>query len=261
MKSQPLNIRVYSLVCIGNICGSEMGSRYFKSKVGELLETCLDVLDEFFIEDLIEALNEIINVFYEEVIPYSIQVCEKLSDAYVDIMEQMSSEDWEMDDAKSVVIANGCLNAMKRLITSIGGQAKGTNDVIYHIEEKIHQIISDSLDPRFTDVNESILTLAWALSFYCPEITENLWGFFPKIISLVQYNLDKTCEYGLIGPGVVAIMNYMQKDPETFLSAAMESGETPFVSTVSLISKIISDSQETEDYLLHKTGTDLIITD
>ena len=65
-----------------------------------------------------------------------------------------------MDDAKSVVIANGCLNAMKRLITSIGGQGKDNRDVIFTLEDKIHQIIYDSLDPRFSDVHESILTLA-----------------------------------------------------------------------------------------------------
>ena len=260
LKSQPLNIRVYSFVCIGNVCDTEFGQMFFKNKVGELLETWLDILDEFFIEDLIEALNEIINVFYEEVIPYSIQVWEKLSEAYYDIMVQMGQEDVEMDDAKSVVIANGCLNAIKRLVTSIGGQAKENKKVIYDIEDKVQQIIFDSLDPRFSDVHESVLTLAWALSYYNQEISSNLWRMFPKIVGLVEYNLDKTWEYGLIGPGIIWIMNYMQKDPDTFLNAQMESGETPFASTVSLISKIISDSHQTEDYLLHKTGTDLIIS-
>lgn len=57
----------------------------------------------------------------------------------------------------------------------------------------------------------------------------------------------------------MAIMNYMQKDPDTFIQVEMQSGETPFAAVVSLIQKAISDSHESEDFLLHKTGTDLII--
>jgi hypothetical protein len=56
------------------VCSGEVGYLFFKDKIGALLEICLDVLDEFFIEDLIEALNEIVHVFYEQIIPYSIQV-------------------------------------------------------------------------------------------------------------------------------------------------------------------------------------------
>ena len=239
---------------------SEFGQIFFKNKVGELLETWLDILNEFFIEDLIKALNKIINVFYEEVIPYSIQVWEKLSDAYYDIMVQMGQEDVEMDDAKSVVIANRCLNSIKRLVTSIGGQAKEIKKVIYDIEDKVQQIIFDSLDPRFSDVHESVLILAWAISYYNLEISSSLWRNFPKIEGLVEYNLDKTWENELIGSGVIWIMNYMQKDPDSFLNAQMESSETHFASTVSLISKIISDSHQTKDYLLQKIETDLIIS-
>ena len=118
-------------------------------------------------------------------------------------MVQMGQEDVEIDDAKSVVIANGCLNSIKKLVTSIGGLAKEIKKVIYDIEDKVQQIIFDSLDPRFSDVHESVLTLAWALSYYNLEISSNLWRMFPKIVGLVEYNLDKTWEHELIGPGVI----------------------------------------------------------
>ena len=260
-KSLPLNIRVYAIIWIGNICTNEVGFNYFKDKVSTLLETWLLVLEDFFIEDIIEALNEIVNAFYEEVIPFAIKIWERLTDAYVDIMAQICQEGAEMDDAKLAVIANGCLNTIKRVVTSIGSQSQNhKKEVIIEIEEKIHNIIIDSLEVRFTDIHENILSLLWALSFYSPNITENLWKTLPKLLLLITDNLEKSWEYNFINCGVVTIMNLMQKDPDNFISLKLPSGETPFSWSIILISKIISDWRESEDFLLHRTAIDLIIS-
>lgn len=249
-KSQCLNVKVYSLSCIKKICSSDIGTRFFRDKVGNLLETCLEVLDQFFIEDLIEILNEIVHVFYEEIIPYSIQVCEKLSEAYEDIMAQLGEQDIEMNDSKAITTANGCITAIYRIITSIGSQTKDNKkDVIIEIEEKVHQVLINSLDTRFQDVHESILTCIGALCYHIPVITSNLWGLFPKILELINYNIQRSCEYGLVSPGVMAIMNYMQKDPEIFTGTEMQNGETPFAAVVGLISNSISQTHESDVYL------------
>ena len=52
----------------------------------------------------------------------------------------------------------------------------------------------------------------------------------------------------------------MQKDPDNFLSMQISTGETPFTSIINLISKIVSDLRESEDYILHKTWVELIIS-
>jgi len=90
-------------------------------------------------------------------------------------------------------------------------------------------------------------------------ITPNLWALFPKLLEAINYNIDKTCEYSCVSPGIMSIMNYMQKDSGTFMGTKMESGITPFDATVGLTSKCISNSHESADYLLHKTGTDLVV--
>jgi uncharacterized protein (UPF0248 family) len=161
--------------------------------VGELLKTCLDVLDEFFIEDLIEALNEIVHTFYEEIIPYSIQVCEKLAEAYEEIMSQIPPDDIEMNDAKATTTANGCINAIYRVVTSIGSQTKdNTKDVIIEIEKKVHLVLKNSLETRFQDIHESILTCIGAFVYHSPSITDNLWDLFPSLLVLLHHNLEKT---------------------------------------------------------------------
>jgi importin-7 len=225
-----------------------------------LLESCLEVLDEFFIEDLIEALNEIVHVFYEEIIPYSIQVCEKLSEAYEEIMVQLGQEDFDMNDSKQTTTANGCVNAIYRIITSIGSQTQDNKkEVLYKIQETVHQVLLNSLDPRFQDVHESILNCIGAIAFYNEEITQNMWELFPSLLEVLYYNIEKTCEYGLVSPGISAIMNYMQKDPDTFIGQKMQNGETPFEAVVKLINKTITDSHISNDFLLHKTGSELVI--
>lgn len=225
------------------------------------MEICLEVLDEFFIEDLIETLNEIVEVFYEEVVPYSIRVSEKLAEAYQDIMRQLGDADLEMENSKINNTANGCLNAIFRLITSIGGQSKDNiQQVLDKIEETIHDVLINSLTPGFQDVHESVMNCIGALTFHCPNITTNLWRYFPKLVALLEHNLDNQLnEYGLVGPGVTAIMNYMQKDPDTFINVDMENGQTPYVAVVQIISTTMKMATEFQDVLIQKTGTDLVI--
>jgi len=259
-KNQWLNIKVYALTCIRRVCSGEVGYLFFKDKIGALLEICLDVLDEFFIEDLIEALNEIVHVFYEQIIPYSIQVWDKLAEAYEDTMAQMGQDDIDMNDAKLTTTANGCIGAIFRVITSIESQSKeNSKDVLLEIEAKVHNVLLNSLDPRFQDVHEYVLNCIAAFIYYSNTVTSNLWEMFPKLIEVLHHNLDKSCEYGLISPGISAIMNYMQKDPETFVEVDMQNGVTPFTAVVALISKTISLSHEAEDVLLQKTGSELVI--
>lgn len=257
---QSINIKVYSIICISNICDTDVGIQYFSDKIGVLLEKCLDVLDEFFIEDLIESLNEIIRVFYEEITPYSIAVCEKLSEAYIDIMAQLGESDLDMDNSKEINSANGCVSAICRVVKSIGEQNQDNKkDILLQIEDKVHSLLINSLDNRFQDVHEGILILLTTFLFHSETVSSNLWGVFPKLIDILNYNIEKSCEYGLISPGIMAVMNYMQKDQDTFLNVKMETGETPFYTVVQLTQKCIQDSHDNDDILLHKTGTDLVV--
>ena len=240
---------------------TNIGQEYFRDKVGNLLEICLQVLEEFYIEDLIETLNEIVFRFNEEAIPYSLQVCEKLSEAYKDIMIQLGQDDGDIANAKNANTANGCINAIFRLISSIGTQGSVKDkEIIHQIEGEVHDILVNSLEKDFIDVHESVMTCIGAISYYSSEITSNLWQIFPKLIELVNHYLDpETSDYGFISPGVMAMMNYMQKDPNTFISIQMESGQTPFEAVVNIIQKTIEISHEWEDLILHKTGTELVI--
>ena len=137
---------------------SDVGMKFFSDKVGPLLEKCLDIINEFFIEDLIETLNEIIKVFYEEITPFSIAICEKLSDAYADIRASLGDDVSEMEEAKSISTANGCITAICRVARSISETQKDDKkQVLIEIENKVHGVLLNSLDIRFKDVHESIM--------------------------------------------------------------------------------------------------------
>ena len=260
-EPQSLNVKVYTLWCIRRICSTEVGIKYFTDKVGFLLKICLDVMDEFFIEDLIDTLNEIVRVYYEEITPYSIAVWEKLADSYTNIMAELWEVDEELVDSKAVSTANGCVTAICRIIKSIGQQKQDNKkEVLQQIEEKVHSVLLNSLDNRFKDVHETILTCLAAILYHTDTVSAELWSIFPKLIEVLYNNIDKTWEYGCVSPGIMAIMNYMQKDQETFLNVKMESGMTPFDAIVNLTSKCIQDSHDCSDDLLHKTGAELIVS-
>jgi hypothetical protein len=48
-----------------------------------VLKTYLKIMDDIDFDDLIKALQEIVEVFEEEIAPYAISLCHKLSEAYI----------------------------------------------------------------------------------------------------------------------------------------------------------------------------------
>lgn len=80
-------------------------------------------------------------------------------------------------------------------------------------------------------------------------------------MELVSHHLNpETTDYGYISPGILGILNLMQKDPETFISIKMSTGSTPYDAVVGIITNILTLSHDgAEDPILNKTGTELVI--
>lgn len=260
-EDECLNVRVYALACIKKMLSQEIGVEYFRDKVGKLLEINLQVLDEFFIEDLIETLNEVVNVFNKEAVPYAAEVCSKLKDAYSEIMSQLGTSDNDLENSKMANTANGCITAIYRLVRSIGSQGDDNDkEVIMKIEEDCHDVLLFSLDLKYVDVHEPVMNCISAMSFYCESITPNLWQLFEKLVEIVAHHLNpETPDYGYISPGVTGILNFMQKDPDTFISTTMGIGKTPYECVLDIIKKTLDLSKLNGDPVLSSTGTQLVI--
>lgn len=148
-------------------------------------------------------------------------------------------------ETKVLKAANGCLNAINRIIECIGSQQKitGKQEILSNIQQKVENMLFISLGPDFKDTHEYIVTCIAYLASYSDQITSNLWQLFPNIVELFLYTCEQSQAYYILDPLVVAISNFIQKGGEVFLSVKMQNDKTPLENLFQLISDIFNFSK------------------
>lgn len=58
-----------------------------RPNLGNVLKVFLLIMDEIDFEPLVEALRNIVDIYGEEVAPYALSLCEKLSVAFIRLTE------------------------------------------------------------------------------------------------------------------------------------------------------------------------------
>jgi importin-7 len=109
-------VRAIAGVTLNNFIGYEATSELYRRTLEDLLKTILDLLDMFFTEGLIDTLKDLIGEYDEEIIPFAVDLCSKLGDTYVEIMQSIDFTDEENNDPKQIQTAQGCVNAINSLL-------------------------------------------------------------------------------------------------------------------------------------------------
>ena len=74
---------------------------FVRPDLGNVLKVFLEIMDDIDFEPLINALKNIIDVFGQEVAPYAVGLCDKLSVAFIRIINAKGDQDDE--DAMSAI--------------------------------------------------------------------------------------------------------------------------------------------------------------
>lgn len=74
-------------------------------------------MDDIDFDELVEALQELVEVYEEEIAPYAVSLCQKLGDAYMRLISAKGSG--ENEDQETCLTADGLMTAIRRVLTSI----------------------------------------------------------------------------------------------------------------------------------------------
>lgn len=78
-------------------------------------------MDDIDFEELTGALRKIVDAFEEEIAPYAVSLCQKLSQAYVRCIAQ-KGENKEDVDCEIGLTADGLFSAIRKVLNSISGK-------------------------------------------------------------------------------------------------------------------------------------------
>ena len=93
----------------------EVVQNLLRPGLGRILKVFLKIMDDIDFEDLVGALRKIVVVYQDEIAPFAVSLCHKLSEAYVRCMNQKGKDIEDIDNEISLT-ADGLITAIRRVL-------------------------------------------------------------------------------------------------------------------------------------------------
>jgi hypothetical protein len=158
MSDGNLCIRLQAAVTLNKFIKDKEVKSLLKPKLGPMLQTYLKIMDEVDNEELVGALEEIVDIFSEDIAPFAEGLCLELMKAY----QRMVTTDVDEDDGETALAAMGCVTAIRRILNS----AQDNKELLSKLEQTIFPIILFSITPDGLDSIEDGLDCATILLYY-----------------------------------------------------------------------------------------------
>ena len=120
LYSPHIAIKVEAALAISELLDHEVVQEIIRNGLGDVLKVFLKIMDEIDFEDLVGALRKIVDIYEDEIAPYAVSLCQKLSEAYVRCIKIKGSNDDEETEAGFT--ADGLMTAIRRVLSSISGK-------------------------------------------------------------------------------------------------------------------------------------------
>lgn len=130
-------------------------------------------MDEIDFEDLVKALKNIVEIYGDQINPYALSLCMKLSEAYVRLVEAKTCN--EDEDADTGLTADGLMSAIRKVLNSISGKFP---DLYPQLEGVLERALYTTLShDGMSSVDEGLTCIA-ELIYNQNSISETMWKFY-----------------------------------------------------------------------------------
>jgi hypothetical protein len=130
LSDNDLPVRVNAAIALVRLLENHpFGADLVRPGLGQVIKIYLKLIDDIEYDELIECLKVIVTVFEQEIAPYAVDLCSKLSESFLRLMESsqyMNGKDLEVDSETSLT-ADGLMTAIRRILGSISGNKALTN--------------------------------------------------------------------------------------------------------------------------------------
>ncbi|RHY24355.1 hypothetical protein DYB32_008876 [Aphanomyces invadans] len=138
------------------------------------------VLDQFFVimddmgfgDEVVLALDQLIDSFCDEVGPYAVQLVVRLTQRFKQCLDK------DEDDEDACFTAASCLDTINTILMSIYSQSELFEPLIDALLPTLHLILSTD---AYMDFVESALDIVKSIAYYSAGIHPKVWALFPTL--------------------------------------------------------------------------------
>lgn len=199
----------------------------------QILNEYFRIMNEIGNDEVVAALQVIIDTFGEHITPHAIALVTELSGAfknYVDAGE---------DDDDAAMAAAQCLECINTVLKGTCEHPELYQGMELHLVPLVLQILGN--DGDFFEYVEFALDTLSFLTYYPLQLSPQLWEAFPLL-----YAAFESWGFDYILLMTPPMNNFILKDPQHFLAAAADTPEGP-LKYIDMIFNVVSKTITTED--------------
>jgi importin-7 len=190
-------------------------------RLPQILERFFNLMDEIGSDEVVVALEQIIDKFGDQIGPYSLQLIAK----FVEFFQQFTAEGEEDDDA--CLAAVSCLDAMNTILVSVHKHPELYPLMVPSLAPIIEKVLTDF---DYVEYMESALEIFSSLVYCCHTIPPQLWALFPCIFtSFDDFAADYLSNFSHV------IDNFVGRDGETFMAGVFTNKDGATMRYVDLV--------------------------
>lgn len=200
---------------------SNLALEVLQPRLTQILERFFVLMDEIGSDEVVVALEQIIDKFGDEISPFAVQLVQK----FVQFFQTFVGEGEEDDDA--CLAAVSCLDAINTILMSIHEVPELYPLMVPELSPIIQLVLADV---DYVEYMESVLEIFSTLTYCCKSIPATLWALFPCIFtSFANFSADYLPNF------VHVIDNFVGRDMDTFLAGVATTADGKAVRYVDMV--------------------------
>ena len=237
LSHSDLPVRVNSAIALIKFLDQPVAVDFIRPGLDSVIKIYLKLIDDIDYDELIDSLKRIVEVFEDSIAPHAIELCQKLSEAFLRLFEtqqeiRQTGAQGQLDiDSETSLTCDGLMSAIRRILQITDGQ-KDPN-FYQALEEILEQSIFQTLNDVETISTEEGLSCLACLLVNQNGVSQRMWNFFTYITQSIL--ADKGIFDQFIEQAFVVLINVMNKDPNAFVNQSILNSQNQQTSAVETV--------------------------
>ena len=104
---------------------NDTACEFLKPALKNILEVYLKIMEDIDSEELIGALEEIVERFSEDIGPFAVQLAQQLASKYKALVTEEPGQQDDDEEEEKALAAAGCVTAIRRILEAINKDKSG----------------------------------------------------------------------------------------------------------------------------------------
>eukprot|EP00011_Vannellida_sp_DIVA3-517-6-12_P000288 CAMPEP_0114624856 /NCGR_PEP_ID=MMETSP0168-20121206/10976_1 /TAXON_ID=95228 ORGANISM="Vannella sp., Strain DIVA3 517/6/12" /NCGR_SAMPLE_ID=MMETSP0168 /ASSEMBLY_ACC=CAM_ASM_000044 /LENGTH=1044 /DNA_ID=CAMNT_0001836131 /DNA_START=81 /DNA_END=3215 /DNA_ORIENTATION=+ len=176
LQDGELPVRVAAAIALRFVLENPFAVKALAPSVGHMLDQFFDLMQKVDNDELIGALETVVEKFEDHIPPYAATVCQRLVVAFVRVSDQSDTNE------TAALVGLECLKAIQTVLVSI----RKNSEAFLPVTQVLLPMIVRSLAPQYLEYFEDILKVTTFLTYFCENPPQDLWQLIPIYLHNVE---------------------------------------------------------------------------